>query len=141
MKGEILLHGSFATTGKGHGTDKALVAGILGFSTDDMRIPNSFSLAEENGFSFQFATVNLRDAHPNTVIIRLEGESGRKIEVQSSSVGGGSIMVNKIDGIEVNFSGQYPTLIVHNQDKVGSVAKVTSVLAEKKYKSCYDAII
>lgn len=131
VKGEILLHGSFATTGKGHGTDKALVAGILGFSTDDMRIPNSFSLAEENGFSFQFATVNLRDAHPNAVIIRLEGESGRKIEVQSSSVGGGSIMVNKIDGIEVNFSGQYPTLIVHNQDKVGSVAKVTSVLAEK----------
>lgn len=131
VKGEILLHGSFATTGKGHGTDKALVAGILGFSTDDMRIPNSFSLAKENGFSFQFATVNLRDAHPNTVIIRLEGESGRKIEVQSSSVGGGSIMVNKIDGIEVNFSGQYPTLIVHNQDKVGSVAKVTSVLAEK----------
>lgn len=131
VKGEILLHGSFATTGKGHGTDKALVAGILGFSTDDMRIPNSFSLTEENGFSFQFATVNLRDAHPNTVIIRLEGESGRKIEVQSSSVGGGSIMVNKIDGIEVNFSGQYPTLIVHNQDKVGSVAKVTSVLAEK----------
>lgn len=131
VKGEILLHGSFATTGKGHGTDKALVAGILGFSTDDMRIPNSFSLAEENGFFFQFATVNLRDAHPNTVIIRLEGESGRKIEVQSSSVGGGSIMVNKIDGIEVNFSGQYPTLIVHNQDKVGSVAKVTSVLAEK----------
>lgn len=131
VKGEILLHGSFATTGKGHGTDKALVAGILGFSTDDMRIPNSFSLAEENGFSFQFVTVNLRDAHPNTVIIRLEGESGRKIEVQSSSVGGGSIMVNKIDGIEVNFSGQYPTLIVHNQDKVGSVAKVTSVLAEK----------
>lgn len=131
VKGEILLHGSFATTGKGHGTDKALVAGILGFSTDDMRIPNSFSLAQENGFSFQFAIVNLRDAHPNTVIIRLEGESGRKIEVQSSSVGGGSIMVNKIDGIEVNFSGQYPTLIVHNQDKVGSVAKVTSVLAEK----------
>ena len=78
VKGEILLHGSFATTGKGHGTDKALVAGILGFSTDDMRIPSSFSLAEENEFSFQFATVNLRNAHPNSVIIRLEGESGRK---------------------------------------------------------------
>ena len=131
VKGEILLHGSFATTGKGHGTDKALVAGILGFSTDDMRIPNSFSLAEEKGFQFRFAKVNLRDAHPNTVIIRLEGEKGRKIEVQSSSVGGGSIMVNKIDGIDVNFSGQYPTLIVHNQDKVGSVAKVTGVLSEK----------
>lgn len=131
VSGEIYLHGSFATTGKGHGTDRALVAGILGMGPDDGRIPKSFQEAEKEGFSFKIGTKNLKDAHPNTALINLVGESGRRIHVQASSVGGGRIVVNKIDDIEVNFSGESPTLIVHNIDQPGHVAEVTSTLAHK----------
>lgn len=131
QKGEILLNGSFANTGKGHGTDKALVAGILGMQPDDMRIPNSYEIAGEKGFTFEIGTIILKDAHPNTAVIRLTGVNGRKIEMQASSVGGGSIMINKLDGIDVNFSGQNPTLIVHNLDQPGHVAEVTSMLSHK----------
>ena len=132
VDGEILLHGSFAKTGKGHGTDKAIIAGILGLTPDDMHVPASFELAQEKNFTFTIGTTNLGDAHPNTALIRLRGSSGREIEVQASSVGGGRIMVNKIDGIDVNFSGESPTLIVHNLDQPGHVAEVTSMLAQKK---------
>lgn len=131
VNGRILLHGSFAKTGKGHGTDRALVAGILGLQPDDIRIPNSFQLADEAGFHFQIETTTIKDAHPNTALISLTGQSGREIEVQASSIGGGQIMVNKIDGIDVNFSGECPTLIVHNIDQPGHVAEVTSMLAHK----------
>ena len=129
--GEILLHGSFAKTGEGHGTNKAIVAGLLGMKPDDVRIPDSYEIAKEQGFSFSIGTTTIKNAHPNTVLIKLKGANGREIEVQSSSVGGGSIMVNKIDGIDVNFSGESPTLIVHNIDQPGHVAEVTSMLSHK----------
>ena len=109
VDGEILLHGSFAKTGKGHGTDKAIIAGILGLTPDDMHVPASFELAQEKNFTFTIGTTNLGDAHPNTALIRLRGSSGREIEVQASSVGGGRIMVNKIDGIDVNQRGKPDT--------------------------------
>lgn len=131
IEAEILLHGSFATTGKGHGTDKALIAGLLGMETDDLRIPDSFSYAQEEGLHFTFSTIHLKDAHPNTAILHLKGEFGREIEVQISSIGGGRIMVNKLDGIDVNFSGEFPTLIVHNIDQPGHVAEVSSMLSHK----------
>lgn len=131
LRGEIFLHGSFAKTGPGHGTDKAIVAGILGMQPDDMRIPNSFAVAQEKHFTFSIGNTHIADAHPNTALIRLKGVGGRELEMQASSVGGGSIMVNKIDGIDVNFSGEYPTLIVHNLDQPGHVAEVTSMLAHK----------
>jgi L-serine dehydratase len=127
--GEIFLHGSFATTGKGHGTDRAVVAGILGMEPDDMRIPDSFEIAQKEGFRFQIRCTTLKGAHPNTALIRLQGKDHREIEVQASSVGGGRVMVNRLDGIDVNFSGQNPTLIVHNLDQPGLVAEVSSVLA------------
>lgn len=129
VKGELLLHGSFAKTGQGHGTDRALIAGILGMETDDERIPHSFEIAEEDGFSFTMGAKNMKDAHPNSVWIHLVGETGREVEVQCSSVGGGRIMVNKLDGVDVNFSGQNPTLIVHNEDEPGHVATVTFMLS------------
>ena len=127
--GEILLHGSFAKTGEGHGTNKAIVAGLLGMKPDDVRIPDSYEIAKEQGFSFSIGTTTIKNAHPNTVLIKLKGANGREIEVQSSSVGGGSIMVNKIDGIDVNFSGETHTLIVHNLDQPGHVAVVASTLS------------
>lgn len=131
-KAEILLHGSFATTGIGHGTDKALIAGLLGMHPDDIRIPASFDLAQKAGMEFTFSTVTLKDAHPNTAVLRLSGEHGRKIEVQAASIGGGRILIAKLDGIEVNFTAEKPTLIVHNVDQPGHVAQVTTMLAEKQ---------
>lgn len=128
VKVEILLHGSFATTGVGHGTDKALIAGLLGMKPDDIRIPHSFELAKESGLSFSFGTVNLRDAHPNTAVLKLEGESGKQMEVQGVSIGGGRVLIQKLNGMEVNFSGERNTLVIQNLDTPGSVAKVTSIL-------------
>ena len=131
VSAKIYLHGSFATTGKGHGTDRALVAGILGMKPDDMRIPDSFTIAEQEKFQFSIEPVTIKNAHPNTALIQLMGEHGRELEVQASSVGGGQIMINKIDGIEVNFNGESPTLIIHNLDQPGHVAEVTSTLSQK----------
>lgn len=131
VSAKIYLHGSFATTGEGHGTDRALVAGILGMKPDDMRIPDSFTIAEQEKFQFSIEPVTIKNAHPNTALIKLKGEHGRELEVQASSVGGGQIMINKIDGIEVNFNGESPTLIIHNLDQPGHVAEVTSTLSQK----------
>ena len=128
VKVEILLHGSFATTGVGHGTDRALIAGLLGMKPDDIRIPHSFEIAEENGLVFSFGTVNLRDAHPNTAVLKLVGESGKQMEVQGVSIGGGRVLIQKLNGLEVNFSGERNTLVIQNLDTPGSVAKVTSIL-------------
>lgn len=131
MKAKILLHGSFATTGIGHGTDKALIAGLLGMHPDDIRIPASFDLARKAGLHFEFSNITLKDAHPNTAVLQLTGANGRTIEVQAASIGGGRIMIHKLDGIDVNFSAEKPTLIVHNVDQPGHVAQVTSMLAGK----------
>ena len=127
-RADIGLYGSFATTGKGHGTDRALVAGLLGLRPDDPRLPDSFELAREQGMKFSIHPVELRSAHPNTAVLELTGKGGRTLTVQASSLGGGRIMVNKLDGIEVNFTGESNTLVVRNQDEFGSVAAVTSIL-------------
>lgn len=128
---KITLSGSFAATGTGHGTDRALVAGLLGMKPDDIRIPDSFALAVEQGLAFTFDKIELKEAHPNTAILQLSTAGGRELEVQASSLGGGRIMVNKLDGINVNFNGGSPTLIVHNLDQPGHVAEVTSMLSHK----------
>ncbi len=128
---DIYLHGSFLATGKGHGTDKALIAGLLGMKPDDDRIPASFILAGEKGMQFRFSPVELRNAHPNTVMLKLTGMGGRELEVIGSSLGGGSIKICSIDGLEANFCACYPTLIVHNLDQPGHVAEVTSMLGHK----------
>lgn len=131
VEAEINLHGSFAMTGKGHGTDRALVAGILGMQPDDVRIPDSFEAAREQGLSFTIGTIQLKEAHPNSVQLKLKGENGRELVIIASSLGGGRISIVEIDGISTNFSGDYPTLIVHNLDQPGHVAEVTSMLAHK----------
>ena len=118
---EILLYGSFAATGRGHGTDRALVAGLLGMQPDDDRIPHSFSIAKEAGLHFKIGTTNLRGAHPNTAVLTVEGISGKKTCVQAVSIGGGRIRVDKLDGV---------ALIVHNQDTPGHVAAVTTCLSQ-----------
>ena len=130
-KAEILLYGSFLATGKGHGTDRALVAGLLGMQPDDMRIPDSFEIAKEHGIEVAFGESALRDAHPNTAQIFLTSVTGKNLEVVGESLGGSRINIAQIDGISTNFSGDYPTLVVHNMDQPGHVAEVTSMLAHK----------
>ena len=129
-RADIGLHGSFAETGFGHGTDRALLAGLLGMKPDDLRIPNAYDEANRAGMAYSFRTVELRDAHPNTALLELTGKSGKKLTLQASSIGGGAIVVNKIDGINVNFTGDFNTLIVRNQDESGSVAAITSILSQ-----------
>ena len=131
VKARITLSGSFAATGVGHGTDRALVAGLLGMKPDDMQVPDSFFLAEDQGLLFSFEEMQVKGAHPNTAVLFVTGETGRELEVQASSLGGGRIMVNKLDGIQVDFTGESSTLIVHNMDQPGHVAEVTSMLSHK----------
>ena len=131
QKAKILLYGSFLATGNGHGTRKAIVAGLLGMEPDDYQIADSFSIAKERGIEFTFGEALLDDAHPNTTVIHLLGTTGKEIEIQASSIGGSRINIDKIDGINTNFSGEHPTLIVHNLDQPGHVSEVTSMLAHK----------
>lgn len=127
----ILLYGSFLATGQGHGTQKALVAGLLEMKPDDSRIPDSLNLAEKEGLKVTFGEAHLRDAHPNSVILQLVGKSGKRLEILGESVGGSIINIARIDGIDTNFTGDYPTLVVHNLDQPGHVAEVTSMLSHK----------
>lgn len=129
-RADIGLHGSFAETGFGHGTDRALLAGLLGMKPDDLRIPNAYEEANRAGMAYSFRTVELRDAHPNTALLELTGKSGKQLTLQASSIGGGAIVINKIDGIDVNFTGDFNTLIVRNQDESSSVAAITSILSQ-----------
>ena len=131
VRADIYFHGSFLATGKGHGTRKALVAGLLGMKPDDMRIPDSFEIAKEHGIEVAFGESALRDAHPNTAQIFLTSVTDKKLEVVGESLGGSRINIAQIDGISTNFSGDYPTLVVHNMDQPGHVAEVTSMLAHK----------
>ena len=130
-RADIALHGSFAATGAGHGTDKAIVAGLLAMKPDDPNIPHSFQLAREAGLSVNVHTVDLRDAHPNTAVMTLIGERGRTVVVSASSLGGGRIRVNSIDGMNAAFAAGMPTLIIRNEDKPGIVSEVSSCLARQ----------
>lgn len=125
----ILLCGSFAATGRGHGTDRALIAGLLGMQTDDERIPASFTLAQQAGMTFAFSGGSLPGAHPNTARLELTSASGRTLSMTAASLGGGRIEVTELGGLRVRFSGELPTLIVLNRDQPGHVRDVAGVLA------------
>lgn len=129
VQADIQLSGSFAQTYRGHGTDKALIAGIMGMHTDDERIRRSLELAQQSGLDFHFSTTELPGAHPNTARISLTGEQGAHAVVQGASVGGGNILVSQINGMEVSFTGQYNTLLVLHYDKPGTIAAVTNFMA------------
>ena len=126
----IALSGSFAATGQGHGTDRALVAGLLGMHTYDERIPMSFEHAQKKGMGYVFSRVNLSGEHPNTAMIELTGKSGKTLSMTASSLGGRRIMVVEMNGLRVSFSGDLPTLIVQNRDQPGHVRDVSDVLAK-----------
>lgn len=123
------LHGSFAKTYKGHGTDKALTAGILGMDPHDERIKYSFEIAKEKNIRIKFIESDLGDVHPNTVKIVFYKKDRKLADVAGSSIGGGSIVIINIDGDEVEFTGEYPVLIIRHKDKIGMISKITSAVA------------
>lgn len=129
VKAEIRLSGSFAQTYRGHGTDKALVGGIMGMHTYDERIRDSLELAKEHGLQYSFQICEIPGAHPNTAKITLEGERGARVEVVGASIGGGNILVTEINGMAVSFTGQHNTLLVLHYDKPGTIAAVTNFMA------------
>jgi len=131
VSADIGLHGSFLATGRGHGTDRALIAGLLGMAVDDPRIPGSFEVAKAEGMDFRIGGVDLGEVHPNSVRMDLTGASGRTLQVVAASLGGGQIQICELDGLTANFSGDFPTLIVHNIDQPGHVTEVTSMLGHK----------
>lgn len=128
----ILLHGSFAETGRGHGTDRALIAGLMGLKPDDLDIPNSFEMAAERGLEFSFETVSLRDAHPNTAVLEVEDGDGHSLKMQAASIGGGRIRVDRLNDVDVQFTGAYNTLIIRSLDISGELADVTRELSRRK---------
>jgi L-serine dehydratase len=124
------LYGSFAETGRGHGTDKALIGGILGFAPDDERIRHAYEFAKEQGVQVDFTYSDEPVDHPNTVKIEAVDVNDRKMEVVGRSVGGGNILITEINEQGVELSGDYPTLIVSHKDEPGVIAEVSHVLAQ-----------
>ena len=124
------LFGSFDKTGKGHGTDRALLAGVLGLSEYDERIPMSFEIAHAQGLEFEFHSVELEDAHENTAIITFFKDGKQRLEIQAASTGGGNIRIDKIDGYEIGVNGTLPTIFVRQNDQKGVISHVTTILAD-----------
>ena len=127
------LHGSFAQTYLGHGTDKALVAGVLGMMPDDERIRNSFDIAKENNIPFKFVKIDLGDIHPNSVKIEMRYKDGRISHVTGSSIGGGNIKIIEIDGLKIDFTNEFPTIILKYSEQKGVISFVSTLLAENGY--------
>jgi L-serine dehydratase len=128
----IELHGSFARTGEGHGTDKAIVAGLMGFAPDDDRIRTALEIAEREGLDYRFEKTTLgEDAviHPNTTRITIHrGE--RSATMVGSSLGAGRVLITEIDGYPVEVTGNYNTVVLVAEDVKGSVARIATLLAE-----------
>lgn len=126
----IQLHGSFAATGEGHGTQRAIVGGLLGLSPDDLGLRQAFEAAGEAGLEYEFDTTDLgEEAHPNTVVFRIE-KGDEAVTVRGASVGGGRVQVTEIDGFPVDLSGTYDTLVLVAQDRPGTIAAISTVFAD-----------
>ena len=128
-RAHVTLHGSFASTGRGHGTDLALVAGLLGFAPDDVRIRIADKEARRAGLDVSFSEADLGEVHPNTARLELSSADGRTVTVQGSSVGGADVVLTAIDDFDVNITGELPVLVVEHRDQPGVIASVSAVLA------------
>lgn len=128
---KFTLYGSFAQTYKGHGTDRALLGGMMGFETDDERIRDSFEIAEKEGIEFSFVANTIEtEVHPNTVDMEIEDVTGRVLTIRGESIGGGKVRLTRINGVKVLFTGEYHSLIVIHKDHPGVISKVTANLGE-----------
>lgn len=129
-RADITLYGSFAETYRGHGTDVALVAGLLDFETDDSRLSEALSIAAKKGIKVTFTTdKETQTEHPNTARLRLAG-GGNALELVGVSIGGGKIEITEVDGFSISLTGSNPALLVLHRDKYGAVAEVAGLIAK-----------
>ena len=127
---KFVLYGSFARTYHGHGTDRALVGGILGYHPDDERIRDSFEHAKEAGLAFSFEeNFTDKEIYPNTVDIYVTDKDGSVVSLRGKSIGGGNAVITRLNGVDVELTGNYCTLVVEHVDKKGTLAFVTTVLS------------
>lgn len=125
---KIGLHGSFAETYKGHGTDKAILGGLLGFNPEDERIKNAFEIAKNENLNYEFELIDLgSEYHPNSVIIEMRNGKD-KMKVIGSSIGGGNIIIKEVDDLEAGFGGEPNTLVILNQDIIGALVNIANTL-------------
>lgn len=132
QRARIELHGSFARTGEGHGTDKAIVGGLMGFRPDDERLRTALEIMEREGLDYRFEKTTLGpegEVHPNTVRLTVERDDQRSVVV-GSSLGAGRVRVTEIDGFPVEVAGNLDTIVIVAEDVTGSVAAIASILAE-----------
>lgn len=128
---KFVLYGSFARTYHGHGTDRALVGGILGYHPDDERIRDSFELANKAGLKYEFQeNFTDKEIYPNTVDIYVTGEDGSVMSLRGKSIGGGNAVITRLNGVDVELTGNYSTLVVEHHDKKGTLARVATVLSD-----------
>lgn len=127
----VEMSGSFASTYRGHGTDRALIAGVLGYNSDSPEIKDIFEIAKEKNLTYEFVPTHIPDAHPNTAKIVFECTNGYQGEVIGASVGGGNIRVTGINGLKVDFTGDHTTLMVLHLDRPGVIANVTNLMRDK----------
>ncbi|HIU10806.1 MAG TPA: L-serine ammonia-lyase, iron-sulfur-dependent, subunit beta [Candidatus Avidehalobacter gallistercoris] len=129
---EFTLYGSFAETYHGHGTDKALLGGIMGFATDDVRIRDSFAIADTAGLEYSFIpNFTEQDVHPNTVDIVMTNAAGKTLTVRGESIGGGAVRMVRLNGVKIEFTGEYCSLIVMQRDIPGMVAYITNAVSRR----------
>jgi L-serine dehydratase len=129
-KARIELHGSFARTGEGHGTDKAIAGGLMGFRPDDERIRDALEIAEREQLDYVFEKATLGDdAHPNTARLTIE-RGARHAVMTGASLGAGRILVTEINDYKVEVSGNAHTIVLVAEDVKGSVAAIATILAE-----------
>ncbi|OON97652.1 MAG: L-serine dehydratase, iron-sulfur-dependent subunit beta [Candidatus Epulonipiscioides saccharophilum] len=126
---EFILYGSFAQTYKGHGTDRALIAGMLGMNTEDIRIKDAINLAQDAKLKYKFTLAGTSDHHPNVVDILVTHNNGHKTSVMGASIGGGNIKIVNINGVDIEFTGEYYTLLIKQKDIKGVVAHITNCLS------------
>ncbi|QSF98546.1 L-serine ammonia-lyase, iron-sulfur-dependent, subunit beta [Bacillus paralicheniformis] len=125
----VSLYGSFAETYKGHGTDVAIIGGLLDFDTFDERIKDSIRLAEEKGIAIEFREEEAVPMHPNTARILISDDEG-SLELAGISIGGGKIEIIELNGFELRLSGNHPAILVVHNDRYGTIAGVANVLAK-----------
>ncbi|PXV91568.1 L-serine dehydratase [Lachnotalea glycerini] len=128
---KIELSGSFAHTYKGHGTDRALLAGIMGYRSYSEEIRDALTIATNRGIAYEFIPTDIPGTHPNTARIHVTGVNGEECTVEGSSIGGGNIRVDWINGMKVDFTGEHNTILVLHYDKPGLIAAVTNLMATK----------
>ena len=128
-KADIGLTGSFAQTYQGHGTDRAIVAGLLGMHVDDERIRESFDIAKKEGLEFIIREISIPRSHPNTARLHIHGMNGKECIVEGASIGGGNIQIYSVNGMATEFSGNADTLIIPHKDTPGVIAQVSSLMS------------